>query len=200
VFGISKQAYHKRIKAQHTKELQQKAVIDEVAKIRTRMPQTGTRKLYKHLQPSLPEIKVKMGRDGLFDLLGDKGMLIRKTRQLHVTTDSSHSFYTSPNLLKDTEIFHAEQAFVTDITYLKTDQGHTYLALVTDVFSKHIMGWSLDDNMKVSMVKEALTMANKNRIYKHQDIIHHSDRGRQYCCPEYTGFAKEMGFVMSTTQ
>ncbi len=200
VFGISKQAYHKRIKTQQTKELQQQAVIDEVAKIRTRMPQTGTRKLYEHLQPVLPDIKVKMGRDGLFNLLRDKKMLIRKTRQFHVTTDSNHSFYTSPNLLKDTEITHAEQLFVTDITYLKIDQGHAYLALVTDVFSKQLMGWSLDDNMKVSMVKEALTMANENRIYKHQNIIHHSDRGRQYCCPEYTQFAKQMGFVMSTTQ
>jgi putative transposase len=200
VFGISKQAYYKRIKTQQTRALQQQAVINEVAKIRTRMPQTGARKLYKHLQPVLPDIKVKMGRDGLFDLLRNKGMLIGKTRQFHITTDSKHSFYTSPNILKDTEITHAEQAFVTDITYLKIDQGYAYLALVTDVFSKNLMGWSLDDNMKVSMVKEALTMANGNRIYKHENVIHHSDRGRQYCCPEYAGFATQMGFVMSTTQ
>ncbi len=200
VFGISKQGYYKRIKSQQTRELQQEAVINEVAKIRQRMPQTGTRKLYEHLQPVLPAIKVKMGRDGLFDLLRDKGMLIRKTKQFHITTDSKHSFYTSPNRLKDIEITYAEQAFVTDITYLKTDQGHAYLALVTDVFSKQLMGWSLDDNMKVSMVKEALAMANKNRIYKHKGVIHHSDRGRQYCCPEYTQFAQQMGFAMSTTQ
>lgn len=200
VFGISKQGYYKRIKSQKTRELQQEAVINEVAKIRQRMPQTGTRKLYEHLQPVLPDIKVKMGRDGLFELLRNKGLLIRKTKQFHITTDSNHSFYTSPNRLKDIEITYAEQAFVTDITYLKTDQGHAYLALVTDVFSKQLMGWSLDDNMKVSMVKEALTMANKNRIYKHKGVIHHSDRGRQYCCPEYTEFAQQMGFVMSTTQ
>jgi transposase InsO family protein len=200
VFGISKQAYHKRIKTRQTKELQQQAVIDEVVKIRTRMPQTGTCKLYKHLQPVLPDIKVKIGRDGLFDLLRNRGMLIRKSKQFHVTTDSKHSFYTSPNSLKDMEITHAEQAFVSDITYLKTDEGHAYLALVTDVYSKQLMGWSLDDNMKVSMVKEALIMANDNRIYKHQNIIHHSDRGRQYCCPEYIECAKQMGFEMSTTQ
>lgn len=160
VFGISKQAYYKRIKTQQTRASQQQAVINEVAKIRTRMPQTGARKLYNHLQPVLPDMKVKMGRDGLFDLLRNKGMLIGKTKQFHITTDSKHSFYTSPNVLKDTEITQAEQAFVTDITYLKIDQGYAYLALVTDVFSKNLMGWSLDDNMKVSMVKEALTMAN----------------------------------------
>lgn len=200
VFGISKQAYYKRIKAQQTRELQQQDVIAEVVKIRERMPQTGTRKLHEHFQPVMPEIGVKMGRDGLFDLLRNKRMLIRKTKLFHVTTDSNHSFRTAPNVLKDIELTHAEQAFVTDITYLKTDQGHAYLALVTDAYSKQLMGWSLDDNMKVSMVKEALTMANKNRIHKEKNIIHHSDRGRQYCCPEYTGFAKPMGFVMSTTQ
>ena len=156
VFGISKQACHKRLKTQQTKELQHQAMINEVAKIRTGMPQTGTRKLYKYLQPVLPDIKVKVGRDGLFDLLRNKGMLIRKTRQFHVTTDSNHPFYTSPNLLKVTAITNAEQVFVTDITYLKSDQGHAYLALVTDVYSKQLMGWSLDDYMKVSMVKEAL--------------------------------------------
>ncbi len=200
VFGISKQAYYKRIKTQQRKELQQQAVVEEVAKIRTRMPQTGTRKLYKYLEPVLPDIKVKMGRDGLFELLRDRGMLIRKTKQFHVTTDSKHSFYTAPNLLNDIKITHAEQAFVTDITYLKTDQGHAYLALVTDAYSKQLMGWSLDDNMKVSMVKEALAMANKNRIHKNKNVIHHSDRGKQYCCPAYTKFAKRMGFIMSTTQ
>ncbi len=200
VFGISKQAYYKRIKAQQTRELQQDAVIKEVGKIRARMPQTGTRKLHKHLEPVLPAMNVKMGRDGLFDLLRNKGMLIRKTKQYHITTDSNHFFRTALNQLKDIDLTHAEQAFVTDITYLKTDQGHAYLALVTDAYSKQLMGWSLDDNMKVSMVKEALKMANKNRIYKHKGVIHHSDRGRQYCCPEYQNYAEKMGFVMSTTQ
>ena len=98
------------------------------------------------------------------------------------------------------EINYSEQVFVSDITYIKTDQGHAYLALVTDAYSKKIMGWSFDDNMKVSMVKEALTMAHNNCKYQHKSIIHHSDRGMQYCCPDYTEFAKEKGFVMSTTQ
>jgi transposase InsO family protein len=200
VFGISKQAYHQRIRAGKQKEQYNEIVLKEVAKIRKKMPQTGTRKLYEKLQPVLQEQDVKIGRDALFELLRYKGLLVRKTKRFHITTNSKHFYYTSPNLIKELEINHSEQVFVSDITYIKTDEGHAYLALVTDAYSKKIMGWSFDDNMKVSMVKEALNMAYNNRKYQHQSIIHHSDRGMQYCCPDYTEFAKEKGFVMSTTQ
>lgn len=200
MFGVSKQAYYQGIKADKQKEKVQEIVLKEVAKIRKRKPQTGTRKLMEELQPVLYENNIKMGRDALFDLLRYKGLLVRKTKRFHITTDSKHFYYTSPNLIKELEINHSEQVFVNDITYINTDQGHAYLALVTDAYSKKIMGWSFDDNMKVSMVKEALSMAHKNCKYQHQSIIHHSDRGMQYCCPDYTEFAKEKGFVMSTTQ
>jgi transposase InsO family protein len=174
--------------------------LNKVAEIRKKKPQTGTRKLLEELQPTLHENSIKMGRDALFDFLRYKGLLVRKTKRFHITTDSNHFYYTSPNLLKDMEITHAEQVFVNDITYIKTDAGHAYLALVTDAYSKKIMGWSFDDNMKVSMVKQALTMAHNNCIFNHDTIIHHSDRGKQYCCPDYTEFSGKKGFVMSTTQ
>jgi transposase InsO family protein len=200
VFGISKQAYYKRIHTQQKKEMQQEIVLHQIAKIRQLMPQTGTRKLYEHLQPVLPQLHIKMGRDALFTLLRNKGLLVRRTKRFHITTNSKHFFYTSPNLIKELEITHAEQVLVNDITYIKTDQCHAYSAIVTDAYSKKIMGWSLDDNMKVSMVKEALQMAHNNCVYNHDSIIHHSDRGIQYCCPDYTEFARKNGFVMSTTQ
>lgn len=200
MFGISKQAYYKRIKDYKEKEMKNEVVLQKITKIRQEMPQTGTVKLYEHLKPILQELDIKMGRDGLNDLLRDKGLLIRKTKRFHITTDSNHFYYTSPNRIKEIEIEHAEQVFVTDITYIKTDECHAYLALVTDAYSKKIMGWSLEDNMKVTMVKDALTMAHKTTIFNHQNIIHHSDRGKQYCCPDYTEFAGKKGFVMSTTQ
>jgi transposase InsO family protein len=109
-------------------------------------------------------------------------------------------FRASENLLEKVQIKHAEQAFVTDITYIKIEQNHAYLALVTDAYSRKIMGWSFDNNMKVQMVKEALRMATKNRQFNHQTVIHHSDRGIQYCCPDYTEFAKKLNYKMSTTQ
>lgn len=164
------------------------------------MPKTGTRKLMEHLQKDLIKNNIKMGRDALFDLLRAWGLLVKKTKRFHITTDSKHFFFKSPNLLKDLDLNHAEQAFVSDITYIKIAGGHAYLALVTDAYSKKIMGWKLDNNMKVSLVKDALQMAHKNCIHNHQNIIHHSDRGIQYCCPDFSEFAQNKGFILSTTQ
>jgi putative transposase len=164
------------------------------------MPKTGTRKLMKHLEKDLIKNNIKMGRDALFDLLRSWGLLVKKTKRFHITTDSKHFFFKSPNLLKDLALNHAEQVFVSDITYIKISGGHAYLALVTDAYSKKIMGWKLDNNMKVSLVKDALQMAHKNCIHNHKNIIHHSDRGIQYCCPDFSEFAQNKGFILSTTQ
>jgi len=164
------------------------------------MPKTGGRKLLEYLEKDLIANNIKMGRDALFDLLRSYGLLVKKTKRFHITTDSKHFFFKSPNLLKELTLTHAEQVFVSDITYIKIDGGHSYLALVTDAYSKKIMGWKLDNNMKVSLVKEALEMAYKNCIHNSKNIIHHSDRGIQYCCPDYSEFAHKKGFILSTTQ
>ena len=164
------------------------------------MPKTGTRKLMQHIEIELIKNNIKMGRDALFDLLRYWGLLVKKTKRFHITTDSKHFFFKSPNLLKDLALNRAEQVFVSDITYIKISGGHAYLALVTDAYSKKIMGWKLDNNMKVSLVKDALQMAHKNCIHNHQNIIHHSDRGIQYCCPDFSEFAQNKGFILSTTQ
>lgn len=132
------------------------------------MPKTGTRKLLEHIQNELITNNIKMGRDALFDLLRSYGLLVKKTKRFHITTDSKHFFFKSPNLLKDLTLSHAEQVFVSDITYIKVDSGHAYLALVTDAYSKKIMGWKLDDNMRVTLVKDALDMAYKNCIHNHK--------------------------------
>jgi transposase InsO family protein len=198
--GISKQAYYQRIKSDKVKEIKNDKVVELVVEIRKRMPGTGTRKLIDHLKEKFVQNGIKMGRDALFDLLRYRGMFIKRTKRFHITTDSKHYFYKSPNLLYDLLITHAEQVFVADITYIKTDDGHCYLALVTDAYSRKIMGWSLENNMRVEMVKNALNMAHKNCIFKHQNIIHHSDRGIQYCCPDHSEFAESKGFILSTTQ
>lgn len=154
----------------------------------------------KYIKNGLEQNNIKMGRDALFDLLRCYGMLVKKTKRYHITTDSKHLFYKSPNLIKEMEITHSEQVFVSDITYIKTDNGHAYLALVTDAYSKKLMGWALDDNMRATLVVQALEMAIKNLKFKNINIIHHSDRGIQYCCPEFTEFATKNNFVLSTTQ
>ena len=199
-FGISKQAYYQQLKREKVRGLEREKVLDWVIDYRKILPKTGTLKLYEYLQPKMKQENIKMGRDALNDLLRTRGMLIKKTKRYFITTNSKHFFYKSPNLLTQLSIIHSEQVFVSDITYIKTDQGHAYLALVTDAYSRKIMGWSLQDNMKVSMVKEALEMAYKNCAFNHKSIIHHSDRGIQYCCPDYSQYAENKGFVLSTTQ
>lgn len=160
----------------------------------------GVRKLHNELQVPFSENNIKMGRDAFFDFMRQRGMLVKKTKRFHITTNSKHFYYTSPNLLKQTTLMHSEQAWVSDITYIDIENKHAYLALVTDAYSKRIMGWNLDDNMKVELVKGALKIAVSNKQYKHESIIHHSDRGIQYCCPDFTQFAEKNGMKLSTTQ
>src|SRR5690606_30138508 len=117
----------------------------------------------------------------LFSFASDHDLLVRKTKLYHITTDSNHDYYKSPNLIKDMLPTKAEQVFVTDITYIRIEDDHAYLTLVTDLYSKKIMGYSLADNMKVPMVQEALKMALNNCIHTRKKIIHHSVRGVQYC-------------------
>lgn len=164
------------------------------------MPRYGTRKLHLDLQDYLRRSGIKMGRDKFFDLMRNEQMLVRKTKLYHITTDSNHGFYKSRDLLKDLKITQSEQVFVSDITYIKLASQHAYLALVTDVYSKRIMGYKINTNMRVELVKEALTMAVKNSVHNRESIIHHSDRGIQYCCPDFSEFAKSKGMILSTTQ
>lgn len=128
------------------------------------------------------------------------GLLIKKSKRYHITTDSNHGFYKSKDLTVNLEITHAEQVFVSDITYIKLNNQHAYLALVTDAYSKKIMGFKIDTNMKVQLVKDALQMAVNNRIYSNLNTIHHSDRGIQYCCPDFSDFANSKKMILSTTQ
>ena len=171
-----------------------------IAPIRKKQTRYGGRKLYLDINDDLKKLNIKMGRDAFFRFLKANQMLIKKTKRFHITTDSKHFFFKSPNRIKDITPTHAEQIWVSDITYLKIEDKHAYMALVTDIYSKKIMGYKLDTNMKATLVKEALEMALKNRTYNHKGIIHHSDRGIQYCCPEFSEFANKNGLILSTTQ
>ena len=199
-FGISKQAYYKRIKADNIKEEQAKIILGIIAPIRKKLTRYGGRKLFLDISEDLKKNNIKMGRDAFFSFLRSNRLLVSKTKRYHVTTDSKHGFYKSPNRLKGLTPTHSEQVWVSDITYVKIQDKHAYLALVTDVYSKKIMGFKLDTNMRATLVKDALQMALRNRLYNHQNIIHHSDRGIQYCCPEFSDFALSNGMLLSTTQ
>lgn len=168
--------------------------------IRKKMPRYGTEKLHLDIKGDLVKKDIKMGRDGFLKFARNHRLLVPKTKRCFITTDSKHFYYKSPNRIKSLTPTHSEQVFVCDITYIKLQDKHAYLALVTDLYSKKVMGYKLDDNMKVGLVKDALTMALKNCEHKHENIIHHSDRGIQYCCPDYSDFATDKGMILSTTE
>jgi putative transposase len=175
-------------------------ILSLIKPLRARMTTLGARKLHNELKGPFAELGIKMGRDAFIKFLKARGMLVRKTKRYHITTNSKHFFHASPNRIQGLKIYRSEQVWVSDITYIKLDGQHAYLALVTDAYSKKIMGWCIDTHMRAELVKNALEMALRNAEFERQGIIHHSDRGIQYCCPEFTEFAIKNGMILSTTQ
>jgi len=167
--------------------------------IRSRMPRIGTRKLQYLIQDDLKKLEIKIGRDVLFDFLRAEHLLIRPKRSYIKTTNSKHWMKKYPNLLRDIQIHRPEQVWVSDITYIKTDQGYRYLSLVTDAYSKKIMGYQLSPNLSVDGPLKALNMAIKARKFK-SDLIHHSDRGLQYCSVDYIKCLSDNHINISMTQ
>ena len=145
-------------------------------------------------------LDIKIGRNKFFDFLRSYNLLVPKLRNYHITTDSRHQFYKYKNLIKNSVPTRPEQLWVSDITYIKTENGHSYLALVTDAYSKQIMGYKIANHMKASLCVDALSMAIKNRKYPNEKLIHHSDRGFQYCSKEYVSFAEKNRITMSMTE
>ncbi len=196
MFGYSKQAYYKA-QTQHSSVIEQERhAKDLVLGLRRQMPRLGTRKLYHLLKGELD-----IGRDKLFDLLRSEGLLICKRRRYTVTTNSKHWMRKYPNLIKDTELVRPEQVWVADITYIDTNEdGHGYLHLITDAYSKQIMGYELCGNMEAASTLKALQIAIANRKYNDQSLIHHSDRGLQYCSKLYTDYLKDNHITISMTE
>ena len=200
-FGISKQAYYKRLKSYNKEEIQYDKLLKLVKEQRDKSGhRTGGRKLYKALKTDMEALNIHMGRNKFFDFLRSYNLLVPKLRNFHITTNSRHHFHKYKNLVKDKVPTRPEQLWVSDITYIKTQHGHTYLALVTDAYSKQIMGFKIANHMKASLCVEALSMAIKNRKYPNMKLIHHSDRGFQYCSSEYVNFAEKHNIQMSMTE
>lgn len=169
-------------------------------RIRGKMPRIGTRKLYHLISEDLNRLGIKMGRDVLFNFLRAEHLLISPKRSYVKTTNSKHWMKRYPNLIQDMPLTRPEQVWVSDITYIKTDNGHHYLSLVTDAYSKKIMGYALSNNLSVEGPIRAIEMAIRARKYKNQQLIHHSDRGLQYCSFEYVGKLKSNNIHISMTQ
>ncbi len=192
---ITRQAYYKQCQTQSCNEQYELIVLDFVREARMKQPRIGTRKL-----KYLAEAKgIYVGRDKLFELLRRHRMLVKTRRAYHRTTDSRHRFYCHPNKIKEgLKPNKPEQLWVADITYLPTHDGESYVSLVTDAYSRKIVGYHVDDNMKANSVKRAFVSALKQR-HSSEKLIHHSDRGSQYCSKEYQDIHKKHCVTCSMT-
>ena len=198
MFGVNRQVYYRKIKAKAKRQTIAAQVIKLVLPIRARMPRIGTRKLYYLLQESLEELGV--GRDKLFSILKANHILIRPKKNYRVTTNTHHRFHKHKDLVCQLTIHRPEQVWVSDITYVDAGLNNTYLALITDAYSKKIVGYDLSNSLNTKGVLRALQMAVKNRKYSKENLIHHSDKGIQYCSNEYQQALSKNNICCSMTE
>ena len=200
MFGFSRQAFYKHQQLQFKTISNTKLIIEEVLNIRKQQPRCGGRKLLIMLQSFFNQRNIHIGRDAFFDLLRTHKLLVRnKKRSVH-TTNSKHFFYRYPNLVKGFTPQHAHELWVADITYIPlAEDRFAYLYLITDAYSRKIVGFHVSDNMRVDSAVIALQKAFEQ---KPDDaiVIHHSDRGMQYCSNEYVKLLQQHHAHISMTQ
>ena len=198
LFGVNRQVYYRRIHSKSKRQETANEVVGMVLDIRKQMPRIGTRKLYYLLEKPLRELSV--GRDKLFSILNANHLSIRPKRSYRITTNSHHRFHKHKNLVADMPLIRPEQLWVSDITYVGNRSKHSYLALITDAYSKKVVGYDMSSNLSVEGTLSALKMAVKQRLYKDEPLIHHSDRGIQYCCDEYQKLLGKKQITCSMTE
>ncbi len=168
---------------------------DMVMEKRSIMPRLGGRKLYFLLSWAIRKHNIRMGRDKFFVWLKQQGLLIKPKKRFVKTTHSHHRFRVHKNLILDIEVSRPNQVWVSDITYLRLQKGFCYLALITDVSSRKIIGWDVSTSLELSGCIRALKMACRKN--KYENMIHHSDRGIQYCSNQYVQILKNHNINIS---
>jgi len=196
--GYSPQAYHKKQKRNVQHLYDEQLILQQVDNIRKYQPRCGGRKLFIMLQPFFTQQKITMGRDNFFDLLRQNKLLVRKTKRSVHTTNSKHHFRRYPNLVKDFTPLKAHEMWVADITYIPLKNRFAYLFLITDAYSRKIVGFHVSDDMKVSSATLALRKALAQKPPE-TIVIHHSDRGIQYCSTAYVQLLQQHHAHISMT-
>lgn len=196
---LNRDAFYKtKLRLNKQKDTEAK-VISLVKKERESQPRVGTVKLQKHLANDFFKLGIKIGRDRLFDVLRDNDMLVRRKKASFKTTNSYHHFHKYNNLIKDLEVTRPDQVWVSDITYIRTVKGFCYLALITDLYSRKIVGYDLSDSLELAGCLRALQKALAN-AKPAAGLIHHSDRGIQYCSKQYVAKLNKRKVRISMTE
>jgi transposase InsO family protein len=199
LFGYSRQAFYKQQRLQLIEQSRDGLILQQVLNIRNEQPRCGTRKLAVMLQPFFKKQNIHIGRDAFFYLLSKNKLLIRKRKRSTHTTNSKHFFYRYPNLVAHFTPLHAHELWVADITYIPMKERFAYLYLITDAYSRKIVGFHVSDDMRVT---SAIIALQKALDQKPADaiVIHHSDRGLQYCSNDYVALLKAHHARISMTQ
>ena len=199
LFGRSRQSYYEHTNRVEKADMAEALVLKLVKEIREQLPRAGVPKLMVMLRNKFTEHGIKMGRDALYRLLGQHGYLIRYRRRRVYTTDSNHPYRKYPNLIR--ELYYltaAGQLWVSDITYLRIQSRFAYLSIVTDAYSHKIIGYCLYPTLASTGPINALQMASRSR--RTASLIHHSDRGVQYCCKDYVDVLEHLKINISMTE
>ena len=195
---MNRQVYYRSLRSKLYKQSIAQKVVVLVREVRMTMPRLGGRKLYFLLKDQLSLLKV--GRDKLFRILRANHMLIEPKRRYHITTDSHHRFRKHKNLVSTIEIVKPDAVWVSDITYVGSRINPSYLALITDAYSKKIVGYDVSQSLSVESSLKALEMAVGNKEFRNYPLIHHSDRGLQYCSNDYQKLLNDNDISPSMTE
>jgi len=205
-FGRHRQSYYDAVKREKENDDIAERILKMVRQIRRVLPGVGTEKLYFLMKDWLVETGIKMGRDKLHGLLREHDLLIKKKDGIR-TTNSNHRFFKYSDKRRELEVMRPERLWpaprlVSDITYLPVMGSYSYLSLITDAYSRKVVGWALEDSLDTSGPVKALKMALRKRKQKEgkMELMHHSDRGSQYCSNEYVGLLKSNNIDISMVQ
>ena len=196
--GMSRQNYYKGQSRRTRRAVDADLIAELVRAERAVQPRLGGKKLHRLLKPELEKAGVRIGRDRFFEVLGERGLLLEALPKAPGTTNSRHSLPVFRNLLADMELSGPNQAWVSDITYIRTDEGFLYLSLITDAWSRKIVGYHGGDTLETEGCLRALEKAAND--LGDALPVHHSDRGSQYCSHVYTGKLREYGLGISMTE
>jgi len=197
---MSRQNYYARRRKRRRSEVDGQLVANLVGRERKRQPRLGTRKLHYMLKRELEESGVRMGRDRMFEELRKRQLLLEPiAAEYPCTTDSYHNLPVFGNLVKDRVVQGPNEVWVSDVTYVRTREEFIYLALITDKFSRKIVGWNAGESLEASGCRLALERAFLE-LGEQSKPIHHSDRGSQYCSHEYVRVLEKRGLAISMTE
>jgi putative transposase len=201
LLGYSRQAYYTNIKAYQQTAFEGSLLLTEVARIRRDQPRLGGRKLLHKLSGFMQDHGIQIGRDAFFEFLREQGLLVNRRGRRHPkTTFSFHRFHKHPNRIIGLVVQGPNQLWVSDITYIRLSTGFAYLSLVTDAYSRKIVGFNLCERLWAKGCIAALKMAIKHNPVRADSVLHHSDRGVQYCCNDYVKLLQRSHIGISMTQ